>query len=77
MKTLTNPTENPPDAADAPILLHVTEAAALLRLSRSQVYNMILAGELPHVRFGRAVRVPCKPLMDYIARLTVDTDSAA
>lgn len=41
-----------------PILLRPAEVAALLSLSRSEVYRQIAAGTIPSVRFGRSVRVP-------------------
>ncbi len=40
-----------------PLLLRAEEAAKLLSLSRSTVFQMIATGELPCVRVGRAVRV--------------------
>jgi excisionase family DNA binding protein len=39
-----------------PPLLTVDEAAEYLRISRRQVYNLLAAGELPHVRVGSRVR---------------------
>lgn len=41
-----------------PIMLRPAEVAALLALSRSEVYRMIERGEIPSVRIGRSVRVP-------------------
>ena len=41
-----------------PLLLRVEEAALVLGLSRSKVFAMLAAGELPVVRIGRSVRVP-------------------
>ncbi len=42
---------------DAPLLLRAEEAARLLGLGRSKVFEMLASGELPAVRVGRAVRV--------------------
>ena len=39
-------------------MLRPAEVAVLLSLSRSEVYRQIGTGEIPSVRFGRAVRVP-------------------
>lgn len=36
----------------------VAEAAALLGLSKSGVYEAVAQGTLPHIRIGRSVRVP-------------------
>lgn len=43
---------------EAPLLLRAEEAAKLLSLGRSTVFQMMATGELPCVRIGRAVRVP-------------------
>lgn len=39
----------------------VKEFAALADLSLNAVYEMIRRGELPHVRFGRSIRLPRQP----------------
>lgn len=36
----------------------VLEAADFLRLSRAKIHLMLRAGEIPHARYGRAVRIP-------------------
>lgn len=41
-----------------PIMLRPSEVAALLALSRSEVYRLIAAGKIPSKRIGRSVRVP-------------------
>lgn len=60
-----------------PVLLYVSEAAKMLALSRARVYQMVASGELPHVRFGKAVRIPCAALLRYIERQTVNADNDA
>jgi excisionase family DNA binding protein len=42
---------------ERPILVNVETAAKLLGISRSEAYQMAARGELPTVKFGRAVRV--------------------
>jgi excisionase family DNA binding protein len=42
---------------DAPLLLRVPEAARLLGVSRSAMYELNGSGQLPVVRVGRSVRV--------------------
>ncbi len=49
------------------ILLRVNEAATLMGLSKSYVHRLILSGDLPYVRFGRAVRIPLDDLQRWIA----------
>ena len=41
-----------------PIMLRPSEVAALLALSRSEVYRLIERKVIPSVRIGRSVRVP-------------------
>jgi excisionase family DNA binding protein len=66
-----------PNSASTPVLLHVVEAAEILALSRARVYQMVASGELPHVRFGKAVRIPRAALLRYIERQTVNADNDA
>ncbi len=57
-----------------PFLVTTNEAAALLRVCRATVYNLIARGELRVVHIGRSVRVP----ISEITRLTtVDAGVAA
>jgi excisionase family DNA binding protein len=44
-------------ASGAPLLLRISEAADLLRMSRSAVYQLIATGQLPVVGIGRSVRI--------------------
>jgi excisionase family DNA binding protein len=52
------------------LLLHAKEVAKLLGLSRSKVYEMLAARELPMVKIGTAVRVPRAALLAWIERRT-------
>jgi excisionase family DNA binding protein len=38
--------------------LTVDEAAKLLHISRNSAYKAVEAGELPHVRLGKTIRIP-------------------
>jgi putative molybdopterin biosynthesis protein len=51
-------------------LLRVEEAADLLRIGRTKVYELIAREELPVIRLGRSVRVPQRGLQDWIAART-------
>jgi excisionase family DNA binding protein len=53
-------------------LLRVREAAQLLALSRSKVYEEIGAGRLRSVTIGRARRVPRSAVVEYVAMLLHD-----
>ena len=46
--------ENHPEI---PRLLKIREVAEILNLGNSTVYQLIRRGDLPSVRFGRAVRI--------------------
>ena len=50
------------------LLVRIPEAADRLGLSRSTVYELIAAGELKVVRYGRAVRVPVSELAGWVGR---------
>jgi len=56
------------DVRDSRLLLRIPEAADCLGLSRSTVYELIAAGELRVVRYGRAVRVPVSELVGWVER---------
>ncbi len=50
-----------------PLMYRVSEAAAVIGLSKSLVYRLVLADEIPHVRVGRSVRIPRAALEEWIA----------
>lgn len=51
-------------------LLKANEVAEILRVSKTQVFRMMHAGELPHLRFGpQTYRVKESDLRAYIARM--------
>src|SRR5262245_29909219 len=49
-------------------LLRVQEAARLLGLSRSMLYQLMDKGELPYVKFGKARRLNRQCLLEYVRR---------
>ena len=49
-----------------PLLLSIPEAAAVLRLSRTKVYELIDLEGLPVKRFGRSVRVSVIALQEWL-----------
>ena len=49
-----------------PLLLRADEAAALLAIGRTKVFEMMAAGELPVIRIGRCVRIPKDQLERWI-----------
>ena len=48
-----------------PLLLTVKEAADVLGVSRSFMYNLLKAGTFPCVRVAGCVRIPVKVLQEY------------
>ena len=54
-----------------PELLRVNEAARLMSLGRTKVYEMCEKGEIPVVRIGTAVRIPRKKLLEWIDEHTI------
>ncbi|WP_018639793.1 helix-turn-helix domain-containing protein [Parafrankia elaeagni] len=51
------------------LLVTPTEAAEILAVSRSTVYELLAAGALESVRIGRSRRIPRAALDAYVARL--------
>jgi excisionase family DNA binding protein len=62
--------QNPQTVALEPLLVRVEEAARLLSLSRSTIYEMLDRGELPSVRCGAARRIPLAALRAWVERQT-------
>ena len=53
--------------ATLPEVLTVSEAAAILRVGRNQLYQAVTRGELGAVRIGRSIRIPKTALLDLLA----------
>lgn len=50
------------------LLVHPEEAASILGLGRSTIYELMRHGELPVVHVGRASRIPTSALTHFIER---------
>lgn len=48
--------------------LTVPEMAAVLRISKDTAYSLISEGRVPHIRIGRAIRVPRESLVLHLQR---------
>lgn len=61
------------------LLLTTDEAAQMLAIGRTKLYELISLGEIPTVRVGRAVRVPASALTEWVEcqRQTVPGGDAA
>ncbi|MDP9370105.1 MAG: helix-turn-helix domain-containing protein [Chloroflexota bacterium] len=55
---------------EQPLLLRAEEAAKILSLGRSTIFQMLASGELPVVRIGRSVRIPRSELEIWIRART-------
>lgn len=55
-------------AGVGPLLLTIPQAAAVLAVGRTTVYELIGAGDLEAVHIGRSARVPVAALEDYVER---------
>ena len=53
------------------VLLNIQETCQELRLGQSTVRALIRTGELPHVRFGKSIRVPRTALNEFLAARTI------
>jgi excisionase family DNA binding protein len=51
------------------LLVKVEEAAEMLGIGRSTVYDLMRTGEIESVWIGRSRRIPVDALRDYIAQL--------
>lgn len=59
------------------LLLRPAEAAELLSISRSKIYELVNAGEIPSIRLGGAIRIPRRSLEEFISRQMEAADDAA
>lgn len=51
------------------LLLTTLEAAAVLGISRSKLYELLTSGQLPSVRIGACRRVPADAVQNFVAEL--------
>lgn len=55
--------------APEPVLVHVEEAARMLRLSRTETFRLIGAGDIESVKIGQRRRVSVASVRAYAERL--------
>ena len=53
-------------------LLSIIEAAEWLGLSQSYLYKLVESEQIPHIRFGRAIRFDIKELEEWLKEDTED-----
>jgi excisionase family DNA binding protein len=59
---------------DTPLLYTLPEAAALLRISRTKLYELLTANEIESIHIGRSRKIPTAALHDYIERLRTEEE---
>lgn len=59
--------------APACATLSVEEAAGVVGISRSSLYALVRSGCVPHLRFGRVIRIPRQSLDEWLCRLADDS----
>ncbi len=52
------------------LLLRPTEAATVLSIGRSKVYELMRLGLLPSVKIGGARRIPRSALVEFVSRMS-------
>jgi excisionase family DNA binding protein len=70
-RTTTGGSEWRVDVVSERLAYRVAEAAAMVGISRSKMYELIAAGTMPTIRIGTAVRVPADALRAWIEQQTV------
>jgi excisionase family DNA binding protein len=58
-----------------PIAVRVPDAARLIGLSRSRLYELMKRGEVEYVKVGGATLIPYEALRDFIARQRRPTEN--
>lgn len=61
---------------NATVILTITEAMKILKLSRSSMYSIMGRGELKTIKFGKSRRIRLSDLEAFIARAAGDTEIA-
>lgn len=55
-----------------PICIRVNDAARMIGVGRTKLYELISAGELETVKIGKATRVTTASLHKFVGRLVLD-----
>lgn len=68
MTTSSTATTTVHDEATRPLLVNITQAAAILAVSRSSIYQLIWNEQLTPIRIGRSVRFTIEHIEGFVAR---------
>jgi len=58
-----------------PLLVSVEQAAGLLGIGRTTLYELIRRGDVRPIRIGRCVRIPRRELEEFVERLVGESRS--
>ncbi len=58
-----------------PLLVSVQDAAGLLGIGRTTLYELIRQGDVRPIRIGRCVRIPRRELEEFVERLVDESRS--
>lgn len=58
------------------LLFSIDEAAAVLSLGRTLVYDLVMRDEIHSIKVGRMRRIPLSALQEYVARKLLELDCA-
>lgn len=72
----TTPEDVPIEVPELRRLLTIVEAAEVLAVGRTTIYELIASGQLEVVHIGRCARVPVASIDDLVARLRTEATSA-
>lgn len=56
----------------APLLYTLPEAAQLLRISRTKLYELLATNEIESIHIGRSRKIPATALSEYVSRLRAE-----
>lgn len=65
------------DGTSEKLLFTPEQAAELLGLGRTKLYELLAAGDLRSVRIGACRRIPSSALHDFVSRLLAEADAGA
>jgi excisionase family DNA binding protein len=57
---------------DSPLLYTIPEAAHVLRISRTKLYELLDTGEIESIHIGRSRKIPADSLRSYVSRLRTE-----
>lgn len=70
------PERGPAPTGHRRLLLRPEEAAQVLGIGRSTLYELMAAGEVESVRIGKSRRIPIAALEDYVERLRANEENS-